>query len=292
MFRKLLTLGSLFLFVASFTNAQELAKDTSFWTKTLINTLTFSQTSFSNWSGGGDNALTLNGIIDYKLNYEKERSVWDNNLIMGYGINKTKDDGITKSDDRLEFSTKYGYSKSKKLKYSALLDFKTQFAKGYDSDIDTLKVSNFMAPGYLSIGLGVDWRPKKWISIFASPLSTKMTFVLDDELSEKGSFGLDPGDRLRAELGATVKAEMSKEIIKNVNVNSTLTLFSNYMEKPQNVDVNWDTRVNMKINKYMSANFSLNMVYDDDVEIEDENGHTRPILQIKEIFGIGLSATF
>ncbi|MFV0483349.1 MAG: DUF3078 domain-containing protein [Bacteroidales bacterium] len=292
MIRKLHLLVIIVALSASSTLAQEAIKDTSYWNKTLINTLTFGQTSFSNWAGGGDNTLTLNGLIDYKLNYEKGKSVWDNNLIMGYGINKTQKDGITKSDDRLEFSTKYGYSKSKKLKYSALLDFKTQFAKGYDSDIDSLKVSNFMAPGYLSIGPGIDWRPEEWISIFASPLSTKMTFVLDDELSEKGSFGLDPGDRFRAELGATVKAEMTKEVLKNVTVNSTLTLFSNYLDKPQNIDVNWDTRVNMKINKYMSANFNLNLVYDDDVHIEDGNGHARPILQVKEIFGIGLAATF
>ncbi|MFV0506198.1 MAG: DUF3078 domain-containing protein [Bacteroidales bacterium] len=292
MMRKIHLSIAIVALVVSTAFGQDAVKDTSYWSKTLVNTLTFSQTSFSNWSGGGDNSLTLSGILDYKLNYEKGKSVWDNNLIMGYGVNKLEGERIKKSDDRLEFSTKYGYSKTKKLKYSALFDFKTQFDKGYDSDNDSLKVSNFMAPAYISVGLGIDWRPKKWLSVFASPLSTKLTFVLDEELSDKGSFGLDPGEKFRAELGTTIKAEATKEILKNVNVSSTLTLFSNYLEKPQNIDVNWDTRVNMKVNKYMSANFNINLVYDDDIDIEDKNGHARPILQVKEIFGIGLTATF
>ena len=107
------------------------------------------------------------------------------------------------------------------------------------------------------------------------------------------AFGVDPGKKARAELGATLKAELKTPIVKNVDLSTALMLFSNYLDQPQNVDVNWDVAINMKINDYLSANLITNMIYDHDILIPlDDEGNTGRRIQLKQLFGVGLSYKF
>lgn len=94
-------------------------------------------------------------------------------------------------------------------------------------------------------------------------------------------------------MGAIVKSEFKTELMKNVNLATTLSLFSNYFNNPQNIDVNWDITVNMKINDYLSANLLTNLVYDHDILIPlDDEGNTGRRVQLKQLFGVGLSYKF
>jgi hypothetical protein len=131
-----------------------------------------------------------------------------------------------------------------------------------------------------------------------SPLSGKFTFVADDDLSAIGAFGVDPGKKSRAELGGTLKSELKFQVVKNVDAVTNLTLFSNYLKNPQNIDVNWDFRLNMKINEYLSANLITNMIYDDDIQVPIDSNDDGIIdgkgrrIQLKQLFGAGLSLKF
>ena len=131
-----------------------------------------------------------------------------------------------------------------------------------------------------------------------SPLSSKFTFVADDVLSAAGAFGVDPGKKFRAEMGGTLKSELKFKVVKNVDAVTNLSLFSNYLKNAQNIDVNWDFRLNMKINEFLSANLLTNVIYDDDILVPVDRNNDGIIdgkgrrLQLKQLFGAGLSLKF
>jgi len=253
-------------------------------------TLSFSQVSFSNWAAGGENSVSLNGLAIASANYKSKNYIWDNNIILAYGLLKQGDKDFRKTTDKIELATKYGYRAIKNWYYSGLLSFMSQFAEGYDYDDDAgtkTLVSSFMAPAYLNIAVGMDYKPSKSFSLFIGPISGRTTFVIDTALSVK--YGLEANKTTRNEFGGTVKVGVNKDIVKNVNMASQLTLFSNYMENPQNIDVDWQILFTMKINKFLSANLNFQFIYDDDILITDKDGNTGPRLQMKELFGLGLT---
>ena len=182
---------------------------------------------------------------------------------------------------------------AKNLYLSGLLTFNTQFANGYDySGDEPVFMSQFMAPGYLSVGAGLTWTPKKWFTATLAPATWRGTFVTDTRLSDAGAFGVDPGRRLLSEFGGNLRLEASYEFLPNMTVYSRLDLFSDYLRKPENVDVRWDVQLQMKINKWFSANLTLNSIYDDDIKIPQKDGVAGPRFQFKEVLGIGLQARF
>ncbi len=270
-------------------NAQEV-KDTTFWKRKGDFTLNFSQVSFSNWAAGGKNSVSGVALYNYAANYLKDRLAWDNSLNLGYGLLKEGSAQMIKSEDKMEFSSKAGYKMAPGSKwfYTGLFNFRSQFANGYKYPNTTDKISALFAPAYLTLALGIDFKPSDTFSVFLSPLGSKFTFVLDDDLSSIGAFGVEQNKKFRAELGGTLKSELKLPLMTNVDMVTGLGLFSNYLHNPQNIDVNWDFRVNMKINKYLSANLITNMIYDDDIQIEGKNS----LMQWKQLFGAGFSYKF
>ncbi len=259
--------------------------------------LQFSQVSFVNWAAGGDNSISGIGNLDLFLNYTTENSFWTNYMVVGYGMQKLKDD-VTKTEDKLNFTSKYGKKAKGNWYYSGLVDIKTQMSIGYSSDDSDFKISNWFAPAYLFVALGMDLNASKNLNLFLSPLSIKSTYVLDQQLSDSGSFGLDPGDKARYEFGGYIKFFFKHEIMENISFQTKLDLFSNYLENPQNIDVYWEVILNLKVNKFISAQLTTNLIYDDDVLIPyDSTGDgvmdsSRPNVQFKELIGVGLAVDF
>lgn len=297
--KKIVLILSIALTVLS-VSAQEATDADTLWKFSGTTSLNLSQLSLTNWAAGGDNSISGNALINLSANYATDKTSWENKLILGFGLIKQGDDPTRKSDDQIDFASKLGLKATDKWFYTALLGFNTQFAEGYDSpgEDDRMKISNFMAPGYLSLSLGMDYKPSDAFSLFLSPLSGKFTFVLDDDLSEAGSFGLDPGDKTRAELGAYIKMTYKKEILKNVTLDTKIDLFSNYLENPQYIDVNWDLLLTFKVNEFLSASLLTQLIYDYDIKFgEDTTGDGEydtfsEKVQFKELFGLGLTYTF
>jgi hypothetical protein len=260
-----------------------------------MTSLTFSQVSLVNWAQGGDNSMALNGLAAMNLDYTKGKSSWANILDMGYGTQKVDGRSSGKTDDHFNFISKYGYSTSKNWYISGLLNLKTQFTKGYKVTSDTTRtlISDFMSPGYMLMSLGMEYKPNAKFYAMISPIGGKATLVLNDSLSARGSFGVDPGKKFRAEFGASARMSLTQDLFKNVTLTTSMDLFSNLLDKPQNIDVNWTALFDMKINKFLSANFSTTLRYDDDIKYTSNDGIRHGArVQFKEILGVGLSAKF
>lgn len=255
--------------------------------------INLNQVSLSNWAAGGDNAVGFNLQFNYFANYRKARHLWNNQLELDYGLNKTKSDGTKKTNDKIYLSSVYGYELVKNLYLSGLMTFQTQFAKGYDYSTDPRTyISRFMSPGYLLVGAGLTWTPKTWFTATLSPATWRGTFVNSDILSDEGQFGVTPGKHLFSEFGANLRMEARYEFLKNMTIFSRLSLYSNYLKKPQNVDVNWDVQLNMAINKWFTALVTTSMIFDDDTKILQKDGSKGARLQFKEALGIGFQVTF
>jgi hypothetical protein len=257
--------------------------------------ISFSQMSLVNWSAGGDNSYSLAGLVSLYGKYKKGKASWDNSLDLGYGLIKQGEMGVRKSDDKVDLLSKFGYLAINRWYYSALVNFKTQMDRGYhyDKTGDRTLISDLMAPGYLLTSLGMEYKPlKDNFYILISPFTGKSTFVFNDSLSQAGAYGIEPGNSVRQEFGGYAKIAYSKEIWENVNLATKLDLFSNYLNNPQNIDINLETILMMKVNKYLVTTITINMIYDHDIKITDKFGKTGPRTQFKEVLAVGLSYTF
>lgn len=282
-----------FLFITSGLFAQN-NQDTTYWKVSGQASINFSQVSFSYWVAGGKNSVSGVGLFNIDANYEKEKLHWENSLKTGYGLLKEEESMVTKTDDKLELNSKLGIETSNEhILYSSFANFSTQFADGFNYPDTENKISGFFAPAYLTLAAGIDYQPSEKFSLFATPFSGKFTFVSDEELSRQGAFGVDPGEKARAEIGATVKSELKTPVVKNVDLTTSVSLFSNYLDNPENIDVKWDLILNMKINDYLSANFITNMIYDHDIMVPiDDLGNKGRRVQLKQLLGVGLSYKF
>ncbi|MBI34947.1 MAG: hypothetical protein CMP67_06240 [Flavobacteriales bacterium] len=265
------------------------------WKKGALFNLSFSQVTLTNWAAGGNNSISGNGIANFHLTYTGEKCSWENTLILGYGILKQDLEAFQKTDDNIELTSTFGKKASDNWFYSGLINFKSQFTDGFNYPNDSIKISTFLAPGYLLGAAGMNYKLKDFFTLFVSPITSKTTFVLDKTLSESGAFGVTPQKIIRNEIGGYLRGDFKKEVMKNVKMTMSLGLFSNYKENPQNIDINWDLLVLMKVNKFITVSINTNLIYDDDIVISrDKNNDgineiNGPRIQFKEIFGLGFS---
>ncbi|MBI9069718.1 MAG: DUF3078 domain-containing protein [Salinivirgaceae bacterium] len=260
-------------------------------------TVNLNQVALKNWSAGGQASVSASGLVNLFATYKKGNGLWENYLDIGYGsIKQDGNDGWRKSDDKIDFTSKYGQKASRHWYYAALLNFKTQMTEGNTyTDTSSTLISDFLAPAYLLGALGMDYKPNKNFTAFIAPLTAKATFVNNQAFADAGAFGVDPGKKSRVEIGGYTRIFYKKKIMENVDFLTKLDLFSNYIEDPQNIDVNWEVLISMKVNKFISATISTTLLYDHDIDIAyDENDPTKvgPRTQFKEVLGVGFSYKF
>lgn len=256
--------------------------------------LNLSQGSQSNWAAGGDDfSFSLNSYFGLYAFYKKDRYSWDNTIDLNYGLVNTSSLGTRKNDDRMDLLSKVGYQIAPKLSLAALFNFHSQFSKGYRYNSDGSKdlLSDFLAPGYILLSLGLDYKPVEGLSVFVSPLTSRWTFVTNDTLSAKGAYGVVPGEKSKNEIGAFVSVNYLKDITQTISYKGRLDLFSNYKHNPQNIDVMMNNMFTAKLSKVLTASLGLDLIYDDDVKLFGPN-HDSPGLQLKSLIAAGLSVKF
>jgi hypothetical protein len=265
------------------------------------------QSQFVNWNAGGRNNISAIGFINASANYRSEKLIFENDMSLALGGVKylgasSSGEILQKTDDQIQITSSLGYPFNEKWSATFMADFKTQFLDGFNYPNDSVRISSFMAPGYLNLSVGADYKPNEDLTMFYSPVSSKMTFVQDQTLADQGAFGVKAaeydatagelivaGENFRYELGSYFRIRYNKEIFKNINLDAKLSLFSNYLDRPENIDVNSDILFTFKVNSWFSASLNWSMIYDHDINIMDASGNVGPRLQFKSVLGVGIS---
>ncbi len=265
----------------------------SIWKKGGLYGINISQGSLSNWAAGGDKfSLSVNSMLSLFAFRKRGKTSWDNTFDFNLGYVNTTSLGGRKNDDRFDLLSKYGYALNSKLNVSGLFNLRSQFLKGYTFP-DGVKTfsSTFMAPGYILLSAGLDYKATKNLSIFISPSTARWVIVKDTALSAKGLYGVEPGKKSSLEFGAFATINYLKEFNKYITYKGRLDLFSNYRKNPQNIDVYMTNLLSAKLGKILAINYSLDLIYDDDVRLFGDYQKSAG-LQVKSLVGIGLQVTF
>jgi hypothetical protein len=287
------------------------------WAWTGITGLNLNQASFSNWTAGGVNSVAFSALGKFSGNYKKNKLSWNNNLNLLYGMVKNQGETLKKSDDNIELISVVGTDISKYWAFTGYLSYRSQFADGYDKDNDTIRISKFMAPGYLTLSPGFRYKPVEWFYIILSPATARFTFVMDQTLANQGSFGVTPaekdtngviiknGENILIYFGPFMEAYMKKEVAKGLTFESRLKILYTFINRdnlePYDADVTWENFLNYSIAKYFSVSLFLHFVYlpgQPTIKFDNFDGVAVPKavpnrhIQIKETLGIGITYTF
>lgn len=277
------------------------------WKSKGVFSLLINQSSFSNWQAGGENNISGTAGINYDLNYAKDDWTWDNKLIASYGLVKTQNSSYEKkTDDRFEFNSIVGLKATGEWSYSFFVNFKTQMTKGYEYAKDSLgrevrrENTNILSPGYLTFGPGMLYKKNDNLKFNLSPATSKITFV-DSYFTgdrfivdpngvavwtpyEDGKyFGVDRNKSMRYELGFYAAGYYKFALMTNVTFENIISLYSNYLEDPQNVDLDYQLNIVMKINRYLTTNLSFQTIYDD---------NAFKGFQTRQVFGVAVNLAF
>jgi hypothetical protein len=258
-------------------------------------TFLFNQANFNNWVAGGENSFSGNLGIDYKIDYKKDDYTWENRIIASYGLLQTQNSTFEKkTDDQVEINSLLAKKAKGFWYYSFLVNFRTQFTPGYvySKDVNGAEQrqesTNFMSPGYLLFGPGMFWRKNDNLKLNFAPLTSRFTFVDSFYTSVPGYvnysyFGVETNKSVLYQLGFNATAYYKFNIMENVSAENILGLFSNYLKEPGNIDINYNLKVVMKINKSLTANLDFQVIYDDDAFAG---------FQTREVFGLGVNYNF
>ena len=250
--------------------------------------LNFSQVHFSdNWNKGGESSLSLLADMGLFANYTYNKSSWENNLDYKYGLIKAGDREMRKNEDKVEINSKYGQKAFSKFYYSFLVNLQTQLFDGYEyyeteAQDSSALVSGIFSPAYLIVSLGIDYKPTENFTVLLSPITSKTTFVLVDGVPVE-KYGIETGEKSKKELGAFLKAKHLWKITEEISWENKLDLFTNYLDQPEQVDVNWESKIFLKVNKFITTTIYANLLYDYDQDDE---------IQFKEALAVGFSYKF
>ena len=293
------------------------------WTKKNQLGFDISEIAFVNWSAGGTSSISGLFKGEFGRTYIKGNHKWANELIVKYGLNKQDGTELRKTDDAVMLNSTYGFRKDtiSNWYYSAKFNFNTQFTNGYNYPNRDIAISKPFAPAYVFLGAGAEnSNKKKNRTFYFSPITLKTTLVLDQDLANQGSFGvkkaiyapdpMDPnsqiivenGQKVKAEFGILLTAYMKNEIFKNIFYENRLSLYTDYLNKFGNVDVDYDTRLDLVVNAYVKANIGIHLVYDDDIKTKKgvvdpttgstSQGNDGPRAQLRPVLGVGLVDAF
>ena len=265
-----------------------------FWSLKGSGKADMSQAYLSNWVKGGESSINTLFIINLMASYNKRKIKWDNNFEYRYGVLKSGTNPIRKNNDKIKIQSIFNYYARDKWYYSLSSSIETQLFKGYKYLSDTSKelVSYFNAPLYTQLALGMNYYPLPQLSVFFSPLTHKLTYVKDTSLIDQTLYGINSDKNQKNEPGAIIKTVLNWNITQSIHLLNKLDFFTNYSNKPKNIDVDWQLTITFKLLKMLNTTITTHLVYDDDINVPryDDSGTKigeGPALQFKEVMSIG-----
>ena len=278
--------------------------------------LNINQLALSNWAAGGESSSSGKAFADFTLTDNKKRYESKINGKFAFGIARFSDKRLEKSDDKIDISYSYSRRSGKLSNFSLVSTFSTQFANGYTYPNDSVRISAFFAPAYLTVSAGYTFKTKKDVfRAYISPFAGKVTFVMAQELADQGKYGVAPayydadsvfihGENIAPALGANIIINFKQNIGKNITYSTLLNCFYNYFEHRNDgrvkIDMNWENTIDFIINKNISAVFFIHLKYDhnttfpvyETIEGVETVVDNIPKLQFKQSFGIALIHKF
>ncbi|MDE6630471.1 MAG: DUF3078 domain-containing protein [Bacteroidales bacterium] len=279
-------------------NQEEALAKASSWLIDFSGGINAAQAAMINWAAGGENSVAGNAYINFNSVYINGGHKWEAKLNTQYGLTWDPTNLLNKTVDNLYAATKYGYAiPGDHFYYTALVEFQTQYDRGYEKIDDRKKdrnnyISTIMAPGYLNVSAGMEYRLRDLLSVYFSPINCRTTFVLDDSLSAEGKFGVEKGKHYLFQPGMSLAGALSWTFYKNMTLKTDITLFTPYDKDFGNIVVDWNVRLEMAINEYFSAVIGTSLKYDDKVHVMKNGVDVGPKVQFREIVNIGIGYTF
>lgn len=293
-------------------DAPVIVEKVNYWNNSTVFDIGLSSTMLQNWAAGGYNTIAINTGIDANANYKKNLMSWNNRLQLMYAFYFSGDKPglIQKTNDLIKLESGWGYktAENSKWNYSASLNFRSQFSNSFKygkslvdnphhpTDYEMTLQSGFMSPAYTNVALGMAWNPAAWFSANFAPLTGGFTICTIPELRKTyGMKLIDGTDQYRSSLfqfGAQVTANVKFNINEVFKFETQLVLFSDYLNKPQNIRVNWDNKISWQLNKLFKVSLDTWLIYDPIVMIPDE-AHPDGIqkIQMKEYLSFNLTYT-
>lgn len=293
----------LFILFSGSSFGQEVAKDTSYWKRGAGFALAFDQLlNINPRQGAAQDRLGFGGGINAFGNYQKGRIAWGNLGQWNFGVqrlgigvvrigNTSANVPFQKSLDEFVVSSKIGYktSNDSKVFYAADFNFLSQLTPTYQggNSFPGLFLNNvqgssllarFFSPAIINLALGVDYKPSPKFSLFYSPLGAKWVIVASDAIALRGVHGnpvtknaqgvIASAKNVDAQLGSQLRAVYTSKFLDNkLAYTSNLLLFSNYLNNPQNVDVDWRNSLSWTLFKNFQLGLLVNFFYDDDMSM-------------------------
>jgi hypothetical protein len=285
---------------------QKIVVKQQFWKYRAEAAFALNQAALSNWVKGGENSIStstdITGYADYS---NKARKVTSNNFArLKYGLIKSGESGVRKNLDLLETNSKLNHKAFGKFDFSAIMLFKTQIDRGYTYGKDTVLVSKFMSPATLTAGIGLDYKPNKTTSFNLSPFSYKGTFVTDTLRIDQTKYGVAKDRKSKHEPGASLMISHEFNPAKTVKIINRVQLFTNYINNPQNIDIDWEMILTANLNWFTDVRFNTHLIFDNDTKTTVYDDKKNPVpgpdgkpkktarIQFKELLGFSFIFRF
>jgi len=273
------------------------------WRYGLSSAFSLNQNYLSNWARGGESSLA--SLLDLRVRAEyrniDSEIKWTNRARFRYGNIISEEFGFRTNTDILELNSQMNKNISENFDFSSVFYGKTQITKGYDYPNDSIPISRFLSPGTFTIGAGFELEPFPNTKLNFSALSYRNTFVLDTTQVNQRAHGIERGKRSRHEMGGQLMVNNKMTLFDDLTIENAVRLFTNYLEKPQNVDVDWEINLEKQVSWYFTISVNLHLIYDenilfpvldhqgDPVTLPDGSPKEEPRLQLKQFLGITMS---
>jgi DUF3078 family protein len=284
-------------------DVQKIVVKKTYWKYRTEASFILNQSALTNWVKGGENSIaTAMDITSYADFNDKNRKLSSSNFArMKLGFLRTGGNGIRKNLDLLETSSKLNHKAFGKFDFSGIMLFKTQVATGFtyatvnEIEESTL-VSKMFNPTILTIGFGLDYKPNKNTSINFAPLSYKGTFVPDTANIDQTKYGILADKKSKNEPGVSLMISNKFSPIKNLTLTNRVQLFTNYINNPQNIDVDWELIAVASLNWFTDVRFNAHLIFDDDTKTpklnSDNSVSNTARIQFKEMLGFSFIFKF
>ena len=239
-------------------------------------------------TSSGDNSIALIADLYFKHIFTKNLFSIETNVNTKIGYNRIKvetvTDDITSSDgiwfknqDEFKISIAPSFKLSKNWSYGSIFNFRSQFIRGYTSRTEQMnqhRKSNFMAPGYLDVSLGITYKmpsTKLPFIINVSPIALSAIYVSDKLVRDNNFlYGIeDPDKSSQYEGGSSIQIDFDRTFGKNGIFRYQTKIYS---------FMGWITN-SLKENKY--SDYTLFMQkFEEWNNSEDKNIKTKPVLAI------------